>query len=338
MVTWLNYRHSKHDDKNSLRLEKSCTSLCVKDDLTKRRTLLLAQSCFYRIRGYPSNNKRIVIQAFVSRQTSMLIKLMLTQFFKRINLGKTRQKQSSTRLGISNLRRCQLLFAASAIIIASTPFILTYLGYGSRTSVFYPLFGVLTAVFVQLLNSNSQRIGQSEKFAMKTSLELLEDGYSLLKEGVDSGIRNRLNWLTAARNVAASASMISEIKDKTKKAIALEKELLYRLRYKSLLWPLDGEGDRLSADFYADSPEDYRHFIRSVNKKDPIAIASIVAIYRFASWPAGREDPLPSDLKFTAKEVENMLFCGPRGLGELMRSTLYPNSPELLYHEVDDED
>jgi hypothetical protein len=267
-----------------------------------------------------------------------LLKPVFTQIFKRINLRKIRPRQYRARLGMGHLRRCQLLFAISAVIIASTPFILTYLGYGSRASVFYPLFGVLTAVFVQLLNSNSQRIGQSEEFAMKISLELLEDGYSLLKESVETGTRNRLNWLTAARNVVASESMISEIKDKTKKAIALEKELLYRLRYKSLLWPLDGEGDRLSANFYADSPDDYRSFIRSVDKKDPIAIASIVAIYRFASWPTGREDPLPSDLKFTVKEVDNMLFFGPRGLGELMRSTLYPNSPELLYHEVDDED
>ena len=261
---------------------------------------------------------------------------MITKVFGMVNPGKTRSSRKNARLGIGRLRRRQLFFAVSAAVIVSTPFILTYFGYGSRTAVFYPLFGVMTAVFVQLLNSNSQRIGQAEEFAMKTSSELLEEGYSLLKEGVETGVRNRLNWLTAARNVSASASIVSEIQDKTKKEIALEKELLYRLRYKSLLWPLDGDEDRLQADFFADSPEDYKSFIRSVNKKDPISIASIVAIYRFASWPIDRDDPLPSELRFTAKEVDAMLFFGPRGLGELMRKALYPDEPELLYHEEGD--
>lgn len=261
---------------------------------------------------------------------------MITKTFEMVNPGKIRPRRKSARLGIGYIRRCQLFFAVNAAIIVSTPFILAYFGYGSRTSVFYPLFGVMTAVFVQLLNSTSQRIEQAEEFAMKTSSELLEEGYSLLKEGVETGVRNRLNWLTAARNVSASASIVSEIQDKTKIAIALEKELLYRLRYKSLLWLLDGDEDRLPANFFADNPEDYKSFIRSVSKKDPISIASIVAIYRFASWPIDRDDPLPSELRFTAKEVDTMLFSGPRGLGELMRKVLYPNESELLYHEEDD--
>lgn len=249
---------------------------------------------------------------------------------------KIRSSRKNARLGIGRLRRYQLFFAVSAAVIVSAPFILTYFGYGSRTAVFYPILGVMTAVFVQLLNSYSKRIGQAEEFAMKTSSELLEEGYSLLKEGVETGVRNRLHWLTAARNVSASESIVNEIQDKTKKEIALQKELLYRLRYKSLLWPTDGDQDPLKADFFADSPKDYTSFIRSANKKDPISIPSIVAIYRFTRWPINRDDPLPFELKFTVEEVESMLHFGPRGLGNLMKKVLYPDVPELQYHENND--
>lgn len=248
-----------------------------------------------------------------------------------------RPKINHGRLGIGRLRRYQSVFGIGAVLTVSVPFIFAYLGYGSRVSPFYPLLGVIAAVLVQLFNSYSQRVGQAEEFAMRGSAELLEEGYVLLKDGVESGKGNRLSWLTAARNIIASAGMIGEIQDQTKKAIALEKEMLYRLRYKALLWPLDDDGERLPADFYAESSEDYRSFIRSATKRDPIAIASIVEIYRFASWPPGRKDPLPLDQKFTKKEVENMIFFGPRALGELMRKALYPSDPDLMYH-VDDND
>lgn len=50
------------------------------------------------------------------------------------------------------------------------------------------------------------------------------------------------------------------------------------------------------------------------------------------------KDPLPLGQVFTEKEVDNTKLFGPRGLGELMRKAIYPNSPELMYHEEADHD
>ena len=247
-------------------------------------------------------------------------------------------KNKKERLGIGRIRRYQkLLFMLSSIALLF-PLVCTYFGYGSRVSPLYPLVGVVVAVLIQQLNSTGSRVGQAEDIAAKASIELLEEGFALLRDGVDSSTRSRLAWLTAARNIIVSRAMISEIRDEAKKSIALEKELLLRLKYKSLLWP-DGEGgEKLPANFYADSREDYRSFIRSTNKKDPIAISSIVEIYRFASWPSGMKDPLPPGQVFTEKEVDSMKLFGPRGLGELMREAIYPNSPDLMYHEEADDE
>lgn len=247
-------------------------------------------------------------------------------------------KSRKERLGIARLRRFQKLLLALLLMVLLVPFVCTYFGYGSRFSQLYPLAGVIVAVLIQQLNSIGSRVGQAEDIAMKASIELLEEGFALLRDGVESSTRNRLAWLTAARNIIISIAMISEIRDEAKKSIALDKELLLRLKYKSLLWP-DGEGgEKLSANFYADSHEDYKSFIRSTNKKDPIAISSIVEIYRFASWPSGMKDPLPPGQVFTEKEVDSMKLFGPRGLGELMREAIYPNNPDLMYHEEADDE
>lgn len=247
-------------------------------------------------------------------------------------------KNNKERLGIGRLRRCQKLLLMLSSIVILFPFVCTYFGYGSRISPLYPLAGVIVAVLIQQLNSTASRISQAEDIAMKACIELLEEGFVLLRDGVESSTRSRLAWLTAARNIVISRALISEIRDETKKSIALEKELLLRLKYKSLLWP-DGEGgEKLPASFYADSYKDYKSFIRSTNKKDPIAISSIVEIYRFASWPANMKDPLLPGQVFTEKEVDRMKLFGPRGLGELMREAIYPNNPDLMYHkEADDE-
>lgn len=182
------------------------------------------------------------------------------------------------RLGIGRVRRYQrLLFMLSSMALV-LPLVFTYFGYGSRVSPLYPLVGVIVAVLIQQLNSTASRVGQAEDIAVKASIELLEEGFALLRDGVESSTRSRLAWLTAARNIIVSRSIISEIRDEAKKSIALEKELLMRLKYKSLLWP-DGEGgEKFPSNFYADSSEDYQSFIRSTSKKDPIAISSIVEI------------------------------------------------------------
>ena len=251
---------------------------------------------------------------------------------------KSHAQNSKERLGIGRLRRYQKMLLLASFIVLLIPFLCTYLGYGTRVSPLYPLVGVIVAVLIQQLNSIGLRISQAEDIAAKASIELLEEGFELLKDGVESSTRSRLAWLTAARNIVVSRSLISEIRDETKKSITLEKELLLRLKYKSLLWP-DSEGaEKLPSSFYADSCMDYKSFIRSINKKDPIAISSIVEIYRFATWPLGKEDPLPSGQVFTEKEVDSMKVFGPRGLGELMREVLYPNSSELMYHEEADDD
>ena len=238
-----------------------------------------------------------------------------------------------TRLGIKRLKIHQNLLALGATLSISLPFALAYFGHGRAISPFYPLFGVMAAVLIQVLNSNNQRIGQAEDLAMKASLELLEEGFSLLEDGVETGTRNRLNWLTAARNIITSASMIDEISDKTRRAIALEKEFLFRMKYRALLWPPGDLDGPLAAEFFADSARDYKYFIRDVDTRDPIAISSIVEVFRFTLWPSERKDPLDQDKRFTKKEIESMLFWGPRGLGELMRQTTFPNDTDLMYHE-----
>ncbi len=105
------------------------------------------------------------------------------------------------RLGIGRLKRYQFVFGIGAVLTVSLPFALAYLGYGSRVSPFYPLLGVIAAVLVQLFSLCSQRVGEAEEFAMRGSAELLEEGYALLKDGVETRKGNRLNWLSAARNI-----------------------------------------------------------------------------------------------------------------------------------------
>jgi hypothetical protein len=58
------------------------------------------------------------------------------------------------------------------------------LGYGTRVSPLYPLVGVIVAVLIQQLNSIGLRISQAEDIAAKASIELLEEGFELLKDGV----------------------------------------------------------------------------------------------------------------------------------------------------------
>jgi hypothetical protein len=224
------------------------------------------------------------------------------------------------RLG-TKVRRTKLIWV---VLILITAFFVTYLSVSGpiNNAMIGPVVSFVVAIlafFTQLYFSLKQRLLTAEDFVMNSALELLEEGYQLIKSGINTLERSRLDWLTAARNIAVAKQMLDQIQDRTKRAVAREKEMLYRLKFRSLFFTSEHELNGLPTTFFADETSDYLGMILEQGKKQPIAESSLVEIYRFTRWPKGLSDPLPRNRQFTDEEIEEMRVTGPRNLGILMQ-------------------
>lgn len=184
------------------------------------------------------------------------------------------------------------------------------------------------------------KIHASEQIASDSAIELLGDAYEIVRMSITSRSRNRLDWLTAARNIRVALQLTDQIGDQASFAITREKELIYRARFRELIY-----GSNLSSSdgppeaFFADSARDYiRGYFVSSGKVDPISEASLVEIYRFCQWPAGRADVLPDNQHFTETEIRHMVRFGPRGLGRLFHKvrTLEASGADMEDSPIDD--
>jgi hypothetical protein len=203
--------------------------------------------------------------------------------------------------------------AAAAVWVSRNPQHQAVAGLGIA------LVAALISYFTQGTVSLRSKIGESENLAVSGALELLEEAFQAISRSVEQGRRSRIDWLTAARSIRIAKQLVEQVEDPTRKALALERQLLYRQRIRSILSPLEtGDLDGLPESFFADSPNDYRSFICSKGKLDPIAESSLVEIYRFAQWPDGFTDVLEKDLIFSEPEIDRMVSFGPRCLGRLM--------------------
>lgn len=230
---------------------------------------------------------------------------------------------------IVNLR-IQPLRRARFLSEVSIPF-LVFLAAGAAVWVSHnpqhvPVVGLAIALvaapisyFTQGTVSLRSKISESEHLAVSGSLELLEEAVQKLSRSVEQGRRSRIDWLTAARNIRIAKQLVEQVQDPARKALALEREFLYRQRIRNILSPLEtGDLDGLPECFFASSPSDYTGFICTTGKLDPIAESSLVEIYRFAQWPDGVKDVLEKDLVFSEAEIDRMVNFGPRCLGHLM--------------------
>lgn len=256
---------------------------------------------------------------------------------------------------IVNLR-IQPLRRARFLSEASIPF-LVFLTAGaavwvSRNPQHAAVFGLAIALVAALISYFTQgtislrsKIGESENLAVSGALELLEEAVQKLSNSVEQGRRSRIDWLTAARSIRIAKQLVEQVRDPARKALALERELLYRQRIRNILSPLEtGDLDGLPERFFADSPSDYTSFICSKGKLDPIAESSLVEIYRFVQWPNGVKDVLEDDLAFSETEIDRMVNFGPRCLGRLMaeahrlrgmRPDLEPGQRPEDFHDED---
>jgi hypothetical protein len=208
-----------------------------------------------------------------------------------------------------------LIFVATATLRIALPSL--------RIEPFYALIAAAVAALIQLISNSGQSISRAEESAINFGVELLHEAYDLLQSDVREKAGNRLAWLTAARNIATSQMITDEIRDPTRKCIAKEKEHLYRIKLRELLWPLGGE--HLLSDYFAESPDVQRDIARIGHKRLPIAISSICQLYRFTQWPADRPDPLPDVQAFTREEIRKMILFGPRELGRFLRKAQFPD-------------
>jgi len=207
------------------------------------------------------------------------------------------------------------------------------------------LAAALISYFTQGTVSLRSKIGEIEDLAVSGALELLEEAVQKLSNTVEQGRRSRIDWLTAARSIRIAKQLVGQVQDPARKALALERELLYRQRIRIILSPLEtGDLDGLPECFFADSPSDYSSVFCSKGKLDPIAESSLVEIYRFVQWPDGVKDVLENDLVFAEPEIDRMVSFGPRCLGRLMaeahrlRSMRPDLDPGQRPEDFDDED
>ena len=233
-------------------------------------------------------------------------------------------KPRKADLQLQRLRRSRWMYDASLPVLI----LLVVAGalWASRNPQHAPLIALGIPVGAAILSHVTQksvalrsRISQGEDLAISGALELLEDAFTRVNQSVEKGRRSRIDWLTAARNIAISRQLLSQVQEPAKRALALEKELLFRLRFRNILNPLEtGDLNGLPQDFFTDSPADYTGFVCSRGKLDPISESSLVEIYRFTRWPEDVEDVLDEKLRFSASEIDKMVTFGPRNLGRLM--------------------
>lgn len=207
------------------------------------------------------------------------------------------------------------------------------------------LVAAVISYFTQRTVSLRSKIDESENLAVSGALELLEEAVQKLSRSVEQDRRSRIDWLTAARNIRIAKQLVEQVQDPARKALALERELLYRQRIRNILSPFEtGDLNGLPERFFADSPSDYTRFVCGKGKLDPIAESSLVEIYRFVQWPDGVKDVLEDNLEFSEQEIDRMVSFGPRCLGNLMaeahrlrgmRPALEPGQRPEDFHDED---
>lgn len=237
-------------------------------------------------------------------------------------------------LGISRLRAEIRIY--STLLPLVIIFVVVSAVYGIPKTKYKDFVAPGITLAVLLMSSLSQKVStlkdevsSNEETAMNTALELLDDAYLRVHHSVVSEKRDRVEWLTAARNIVLAKQISGQIKNNAKAAIYAEKEHLVRLKFSIMLDPKDGEYPLrgIPAKFFADSAEDYKFHMITKGKKDPVAIPSLVEIYRFSKWPKNRNDIL-QDQEFTKDEIHHMKTFGPRELGQLMEEVSSPTKPK----------
>jgi len=228
-------------------------------------------------------------------------------------------------LGIGRLRAKRRLYSTLFPVVLGFVVVSTVYGIQNTRYKDFVAPGITLAVLgisslAQKASTLKDEVNSSEETAMNIALELLDDAYERVHRSVASGKRDRVEWLTAARNIVLAEQISRQIENNAKAAIYTEKEHLVRLRFNIILDPKDGENafSGIPSKFFADSAKDYEFHMITKGKKAPVAIPALVEIYRFSKWPSNRKDILQKSKRFTADEIDDMITFGPRELGWLM--------------------
>lgn len=236
------------------------------------------------------------------------------------------RKKHSVKTGLGALRVSERITGLVwFLIILGTPAGLIWVGSNEAIKG-YIAPGVsislaIASVATQRWAAVKSKIASSEAILSEATLELLNDAVSRVSHSISTGQRDRLEWLTAAREIATARELAKDVEDPTRRAVLEEKELLLRLKMSQIFIPREGEKEFRGQPmkFYADSARDYISYTTSSVKRAPIDEASLVEVYRFAHWPKGRRDILPTTHIFTNDEIEEMTISGPRELGKLIQ-------------------
>lgn len=192
--------------------------------------------------------------------------------------------------------------------------------FGAANALFTGLAfgGVVYTILLQRKEmEDRQREVTSEEY-LKNSVILLERAYTVLADLDDGGWpkNKRMNWLAAARFLKASENLSDLITEETHKRVYKENLEYWRARLHDLIMPSQLRQTGFPPEYFAEKAE---HFLaHSDRTRPPLSLKSVAVLYRFVRWPKDYEDPLASEPKFTADEIEKMCSFGPHGLGAIL--------------------
>jgi len=138
----------------------------------------------------------------------------------------------------------------------------------------------MAAVLLPMRVQRSQRM-------LDQAIQSLERAYEVLSASADSGppIADRLAWLTAGRLLQQYEMIKGLVIAKEHKLVLVEQEEYWRHRFYVLLAPLAMR----APSYYSD-----KGLSRAGKGRGPIEPMSAVVVNRFAHWPDGKLDPLPT--------------------------------------------
>lgn len=168
--------------------------------------------------------------------------------------------------------------------------------------------GALAVSYFNIYKTN-QKINDRE--FTSCAITALERAFNALTEGKPNlpPEANRLNWLTAARQIESYKKLKENINSKAYITVCDEAEEHWRHQFHKAINRFNNK----DLSYFSGTPIPGESYVPELE------IRSVISIYSFSTWNKNRKDPLDSiDIKKTLESVD--ILSGNIGLEEFLKS------------------